>query len=214
MVEPNTMELHSSVVYTPSVRLKKVPAHLTASYDSTQQMFNVAYIHCPITLYWHEVLLREKITMNLGSWGGGGAKLISLCQLLPKQWLKITWRYTMCHPTGWFVPRFGRPQALPHFSRRIGLRSLQGDEPEASWVFWSYYMGLTQLSSSVSKQVYKKRNEKKCWMNGRWWSRGCIVVVVVSRDGRTTAKTEQRKKDKKYVVGGWLEYMTQRQKIL
>lgn len=49
-------------------------------------------------------------------------------------------------------------------------------------------------------------------MNGRWWPRGSTVVIVESRDGRTTAKTEHRKK--KYVVGGWLEYMTVRQKIV
>lgn len=40
--------------------------------------------------------------------------------------------------------------------------------------------------------------------------------MVESRDSRSTAKSEYREKDRniKYVVGGWLEYMTQRQKIV
>lgn len=58
-----------------------------------------------------------------------------------------------------------------------------------------------------------KGKEKKRWMNGRLWPRGSAVVIVESRDGsRTTSKTEHRKK--KYVFGGWLEYMTGRQKIV
>lgn len=57
-----------------------------------------------------------------------------------------------------------------------------------------------------------KGNEKKCWMNGRCWPRGSSVVMVESRDGRTTAKTKQRKKTRNMLW--WLEYMTERQKIV
>lgn len=38
--------------------------------------------------------------------------------------------------------------------------------------------------------------------------------MVESRNGRTTAKTEESKKGTKNVVGWWLEYMTKRQKIV
>lgn len=183
---------------------KEVPALLTAVYktESAQQMFYAAYNFCLPTLLFE---IEKKKTWI---WSGGGGMLnwFDSCQLLSNCWLKITWRYTICRLTGRFVPRFGRPQGLPHSSRGIGLRSIQGDGPEALWVFWSYNMGLAQLSSSsVSKRVCKKkkkRNEKKCWMNGRRWPRGSIVVMVESGDGRT--KTKQRKKTRNMLLeGGW-----------
>lgn len=41
-------------------------------------------------------------------------------------------------------------------------------------------------------------------MNGRWWPRGSIVVMVESRDGRTTAQTKQRKKTRNKLLEGGL----------
>lgn len=132
---------------------KEVPALLTASYktDSSQQISNAAYSHCLTTL------------LSCSGWENnhGFCLVEEETKLLPERWLKITWRYTICRLTGWFVPRFGRPQGLPHSSRGIGLRSIQGDGPEALWVFWSYNTSLTQLSSSVSK-----------WMCEREWKEG------------------------------------------
>lgn len=68
------------------------------------------------------------------------------------------------------------PEACHIPAGGIRLRSIQGDGPEALWVFWSYNMGLTQLSSSVSKQVFfRKGNEKK---NAEWMADGGLEEAL------------------------------------
>lgn len=112
--------------------------------------------------------------------------------------LKITWRYTICWMTSWFVPRFGRLLGLPHSSRGIGLRSIQGDGPEALWV-------LQRGSATVEQQPERESVQKgmKCWMNGRRWPRRSDAVMAESRKGRTKAKNWIKLKDSnmKYVAG-------------
>lgn len=75
-------------------------------------------------------------------------------------------------------------------------------------ITWAWHSRAAAWASERSKG-----NEKKCWMDGRWWPRGSIVVVAESRDGRTTARTKQRKKTRNMLLqGGWNTW--QRQKIV
>lgn len=127
----------------------EVPAFLTAGYTTDSHRFTqLTSIVCQ--LHFHKEPKSDKKN-NWIQFGGGG--MLNWFRSAKCCWLKITLRYTICLQTGWFVPRFGHPQGQPHSSRGIGLHSIQGDRPEALWVFQSYDMGLTQRSSSMSKRV-------------------------------------------------------------
>lgn len=199
-----------SVLYTPSViGWREVPALLTAGYktDSTQRMF-----HCSLQLLSANNTVMEHLRLkNFFCLVEGGALnwfySASCC------WLEITRRYTICRPTHWLVPRFGHPQSLPHSSRggglRIRLRSIQGEGPEALWVFRSCNTGLTQLSSSVSERAFKRGMKR----NAEWMADGALKEALQSCLTARMAEPQLKLTRGRGTRNMVLEYMTERLKM-
>lgn len=192
-----------SVLYTPSViGWREVPALLTAGYktDSTQRMF-----HCSLQLLSANNTVMEHLRLKkfFLSGGGGSTKLILLRQLLlARNHSEI--HYLPADPLT--CTSIWPPPKLATFLQGGG-----GVENQITFYTgrraWGI-MGVSVLqhgSDTVEQQreraSIQKGNEKKCWMNGRWCPEGSTAVMLDSKDGRTTAKTNQRKRNKKYGVG-------------
>lgn len=200
-----------SVLYTPSViGWREVPALLTAGYktDSTQRMF-----HCSLQLLSanNTVMEHLRLKKKFLSGGGGSTKLILLRQLLlARNHSEI--HYLPADPLT--CTSIWPPPKLATFLQgggglRIRLRSIQGEGPEALWVFRSCNTGLTQLSSSVSERAFKRGMKR----NAEWMADGALKEALQSCLTARMAEPQLKLTRGRGTRNMVLEYMTQRLKM-
>ena len=174
MRRPDTVELHGSVLYTPSVSPCPLNCWLpnrqhTANAQRGLRLLSANVMKCLRFKY------KKRKSRSLGSDGGGMLNWFHSANRCSSAGLKTLGDTLSAGRPADLYLDLAVPEACHIPAGGIRLRSIQGDGPEALWVFWSYNMGLTQLSSSVSKQVFSKGNEKK---NAEWMADGGLEEAL------------------------------------